>query len=255
MSNFIDMTGWIMAEHGVPNSRLTVIKRAPNNKNGSAMWLCECNCEKHTQLIVSSSHIRDGHTLSCGCYAVEKLIERSKKNNVKGFCDDGESKWMLFSNANEKVYYDIDDAYIIEKHTWYKGKKGYATTSIDGNEIVMHQLIGCKGYDHIDRNPLNNRRSNLRPCTQQENCRNRSLYNNNKTGVTGVGWDKRKQKWRAHIGLDYKMIHLGYFNNFDDAVKTRLEAEKKYFGEFASQKYLFEQYGIESEENYEACVS
>lgn len=121
----------------------------------------------------------------------------------------------------------------------------------------MHQLIGFSGYDHIDRNQLNNRKSNLRPCTQQENSRNRSLSENNKTGITGVCWDEGKLKWRVSIGIDYKSKHIGYYLNFNDAVKARLEAEAKYFGEFAPQRHLFEQYkiNVESEEIINGSIS
>ena len=65
---------------------------------------------------------------------------------------------------------------------------------------------------------------------KEENTR---LKSNNTSGVTGVNWDKRYNKWEARIKKDYKQIHLGYFNDFEDAVKARKDAEKKYFGEFA----------------------
>ena len=64
----------------------------------------------------------------------------------------------------------------------------------------------------------------------------------------GVGWYKRYDKWRAYIKVD-KNITLGYFENKDDAIRTRLKAEQKYFGEFAPQKHLYEQYGIQTIQN------
>lgn len=246
-TNFIDMTGWVMSEHGVPKSRLTVIKRAQNGNNGAVMWLCECNCKDHNEVIVPTARLRSGRTLSCGCYALETLIRRNKKDNINGFCDDGKSKWTLLNNTNEKVYYDLVDADEVERHTWYVNDKGYATTTINEQHVTMHQLIGCAGYDHIDRDTLNNRRSNLRYCTQQENRRNSSVYSNNQTGITGVSWSKEKEKWRVSIGIDYKSKHIGYYLNFDDAVKARLQAEAKYFKEFAPQRHLFEQYQIDIE--------
>jgi hypothetical protein len=44
--------------------------------------------------------------------------------------------------------------------------------------------------------------------------------------------------------IDAKQIHLGMFENKEDAIKARLEAEAKYFGDFAPQRHLFEQYKI-----------
>lgn len=60
--NFIDMTGWKMWEHGVPDSKLTVIERAPNGKNRRSRWICECNCEEHKRIIADGSNIRSGNT-------------------------------------------------------------------------------------------------------------------------------------------------------------------------------------------------
>ena len=55
---------------------------------------------------------------------------------------------------------------------------------------------------------------------------------------------KRLNKWRARITIDDTPIYLGIFENKDDAIRARLQAEKQYFGEFAPQKHLFELYNI-----------
>ena len=57
-------------------------------------------------------------------------------------------------------------------------------------------------------------------------------------------WSKTNDKWLAAIGVDNKFIYLGYFNKKKDAIIARLKAEKKYYGEFAPQRYLFNKYGI-----------
>ena len=62
---------------------------------------------------------------------------------------------------------------------------------------------------------------------------NVGIKRNNTSGVTGVSWDKAENKWKAQIGINNKMIHLGRFDNFDEAVKARQEAEQKYFGEYS----------------------
>lgn len=83
MSKFIDMTGWIMSEHGVPESRLTVIERAEDyiDKNGQhrIMWLCKCSCAAHNKIIALGKDIKNGHTKSCGCLKIDNLILYSKK--------------------------------------------------------------------------------------------------------------------------------------------------------------------------------
>lgn len=73
----IDMTGWKMSEHGVQDSRWTVIKRA-ETKTPEARWLCECSCENKTQKILSGSDLRKGKTKSCGCLRKEIAKSRTK---------------------------------------------------------------------------------------------------------------------------------------------------------------------------------
>lgn len=62
---------------------------------------------------------------------------------------------------------------------------------------------------------------------------NSGLSSNNTSGVTGVHWDKLNKKWKAQIGYNYKRIQLGSFDNFEDAVAARKQAEEKYFGEYS----------------------
>ena len=75
----IDMTGWKMSEHGVPDSRLTVIKEAePHISAGghkNVQWLCKCSCGK--EVVVKGAHLRNGNTKSCGCLANEAIIQRN----------------------------------------------------------------------------------------------------------------------------------------------------------------------------------
>jgi hypothetical protein len=114
--------------------------------------------------------------------------------------------------------------------------------------VKMHWLLVDKHYDHADRNPLNNRKSNLRPATAQENARNHNKQKNNSSGVTGVYWHKSKRVWTATIVINKKKIYLGSSIDKEKAIKIRLQAEAQYFKAFAPQKHLFEEYGIDTEE-------
>lgn len=104
-----DMTGWKMWEHGVPDSRLTVIKQVEDyiSPKGytKSQWLCECNCEEHNQVIVEGTNLKNGNTLSCGCLRHEQLIERLKKDNewLDGTFTDEYGEYMigLTSNTNK----------------------------------------------------------------------------------------------------------------------------------------------------------
>ena len=106
----------------------------------------------------------------------------------------------------------------------------------------MHDVLGFKGCDHINRNELDNRKENLRRANFTENCRNRGLRSDNKSGVVGVR--SVGEKFIADIRVNKKLIVFGKFFNKEDAIKARLKAEKEYFGEFAPQQHLYEEYGI-----------
>lgn len=86
--------------------------------------------------------------------------------------------------------------------------------------------------DHRDRNGLNNSVVNLRESTLQQNAWNRSPGTMNKSGVIGVTKIKG-DRWQASIEVDAKRISLGRFDDKDEAIAARVEAERLYFGEFA----------------------
>ena len=99
--------------------------------------------------------------------------------------------------------------------------------------------------DHKNRNPLDNRRANIRICTHQEN-----LFNQTKqvsyggkpcsSKYLGVFWDKEKKKWRASITLNRKGYNLGRFSSELAAAERYNEAAQELFGEFANLNDLSE---------------
>jgi len=83
--------------------------------------------------------------------------------------------------------------------------------------------------DHIDQNTLDNRRCNLRICSNSANLRNGKIRINNKSGYPGVFFIKETKKWIAFIKVNYKRFHIGRFNTFNEAVDARKLAEHKYW--------------------------
>ena len=67
MGKFIDMTGWIMSEHGVPDSRIKVMNKFGKDNQGRVTWVCECICGNAEQFVVAGTQIRNGNTKSCSC--------------------------------------------------------------------------------------------------------------------------------------------------------------------------------------------
>jgi len=116
-------------------------------------------------------------------------------------------------------------------------KRGCIVIGFKGNQYKAHRLafIYMEGgidsglqVDHINGRPTDNRWDNLRLVTQAENSRNCKLPSNNTSGAIGVWRRSADGKWNAEIKKNRKKIYLGSFVNFEDAVKVRKEAEKKY---------------------------
>lgn len=105
----------------------------------------------------------------------------------------------------------------------------------NGNKIA-EALIDTEDIGKISSDKWCIDKNNLRICTNRENTSNRTkLGTNNTSGILGVRFDNRRNKWYADIQYKGKCIFLGYFNIKEDAIKARIDAEKSYFKEFKSK--------------------
>jgi len=177
------------------------------------------------------------------------LARKHNKYNLEGEYGIG------YTFKGEEFYFDLEDIDIIKDYCWWMHTSNYMSTNIPGYsnprfEVLMHRMIlGLDDptiqVDHINRNRVDNRKENLRIANVTNNSRNRTRDFDNKSGFIGVMWDKRQCLWRAYLTADKKWMHLGNFNDKENAILARLQAELKYFGiEFAPQRHLFEEYNI-----------
>lgn len=217
MPSFVDLTGKTFG-------RLKVIKLEKKIKE-HYFWFCECECG-NTKISRGSS-LRKGVLNSCGC------IKRTNKFEINGNYVIG------LTIKNDKFIFDVEDLEKVKRYTWHKNSEGYFQCC-DANRkcIKLHRyLINAKdGYvDHKNHDLSDNRKENLRLCDGSESCMNRGLPKNNKSGVRGVHWDKKAEKWVAVIGIHYMRIVLGYFkiDELEKAKECRLNAEKFYHKEFS----------------------
>jgi hypothetical protein len=141
---------------------------------------------------------------------------------------------------------DDEDYEYLNQWKWCSAT-GYASrVSLDGGkrtEIRMHRLlVGAeKGQqvDHINRNRLDNRKSNLRICTPKENSRNSSKRKNAVSSVyKGVTKQPNSKRFICTMFVDGKRLYLGQYDEELDAAYYYNMNAKKYFGEFASLNTL-----------------
>jgi hypothetical protein len=143
---------------------------------------------------------------------------------------------------------DAADLPLVAGYNWHACRKGstwYAqrpdTTTLPGRylHVKMHHAIrGTSAMtDHVDRNGLNNRRSNLRPASSSQNVANTKMRHDNTSGFRGVVWDRRKQKWEARLHVQKRKRFLGYFADVRDAARAYDTAALEAFGEFASLNF------------------
>jgi len=212
--------------------RLTVIEQRGKDKHGEKLWYCKCDCTNYH--MTTTSCLTSGKVKSCGC---GKVIANKKRivENKYIFKDD---YGIGYDKNKREFYFDLEYYDKIKNYCWHVDKDtNYVFTTFNDKTIYMHRLIldleeGDLYVDHINHKTNDNRKINMRKTTHQENLFNQKLKSNNTSGVTGVGWLSKYDKWRAYITLDYKFIELGTFYIFEDAVKARKEAEIKYFGEY-----------------------
>lgn len=157
-------------------------------------------------------------------------------------------------NKGFETMVDDEDYDRLSKFTWYVVEKSngfYVGRTvwigrIDGKKkskrVYMHrEIMSCtddKVVDHIDNNPLNHQKINLRICTKSQNSRNSSSRRGSSSKYLGVSWDKFNNKWRAAINLgNKKNKKLGRFVSEEEAAIAYDKAALEIHGEFANLNF------------------
>ena len=227
-----------------------VTRTYENRKSYSYYWLCKCECGKLTSVVEQS--LTSGNTKSCGCLQKETATKLApltrKKYNTYEFIDD----YVKGSREDGQYFYiDSEDYEKVKEYCWHPDHYGHWVAYNPTNRKFLRLNVLIMNFptnmdvDHIDGKKYDNRKTNLRVCSHQQNSFNRKVPTNNTSGFIGVSWDKSKKSWTSSLKENDEIRLLKRYKNKEDAIKARLEAELKYFGkDFAPQRHLFDEYGI-----------
>lgn len=145
----------------------------------------------------------------------------------------------IIAYRGEKVLVDDDMLPVLNNYKWHVNSnyvRGYAR----GEVVKMHRLImsAPKGVevDHINGNPLDNRRENLRLCSHAQNMANRKVNSTSASGYKGVNYDKnmsRRKRWAASIHHEGRRIKIGRYFTKEEAARAYNKVASKLKGDFA----------------------
>lgn len=216
--------------------------RIRSDGHRESVWHCKCSCGENERDVLQRSLLA-GISISCGCTRKKSNV---KLKQVNRYDLETYEFGVGFTNAGETFYFDKEDYDKIRDYIWFVSSDGYivSSTRLDSSKQRLHRLVvGCDDnalrVDHINHNKSDNRKNNLRIVTSSENLMNKRVGSNNQSGYTGVCYSSRKGGcWRAYINKDGKQYHLGYFDNIENAIKVRNDAEDKLFGEYSYRESM-----------------
>lgn len=201
-------------------------------------WKVRCDCDLRTEKFVRADILKAGRSTRCGECPNE--IENQRDGTIAILLERKDGSVL-------RAIIDAADYPLIQKYRWCARQSPQSRTTyaacaiyISSNKsasVTLHGVL-CPIWpevDHVDGDGLNNRRINLREATRAQQMMNiKKRRTKTSSQFKGVGWDKRRKHYRAYIQDNKKYIHLGYFNDEEDAARAYDDAAIKLFGDFAS---------------------
>lgn len=216
------------------------------------MYKCDiCGRESNKKIsmkgyILCSKHMHQLHShgkfLDC-CPRTQNDLNQYYINGDETIVDlyDG-----ITSEKIDEFIIDTEDLHLIKYHKWRlshgrvitglpaqgtQRELSWVILNLDNRNENNKKIV----VDHIDGNPKNNKKSNLRICEQRQNVLNKNFMSNNTSGFIGVSYRADRNRWDPEIRLNGIRCHLGYTKSLEDAVYKRMLAEKKLFGIYADE--------------------
>ena len=192
------------------------------------------NCQRKADARYNGIWYCNMHYLRLHSHGDLELHPRAKTTTI---IDNMDGSSTITTSKGDKIIIDTSDAEKVMRYSWCISKTGYVVANINNKVTKMHRyLLGISDcnviIDHKNGSPLDNRRCNLRVCSQSENAKNVRKKKNNSSGMTGIRLTKHGM-WNVRITVDRKEIHVGNYKTADEAIAARQKAELQFYGEFA----------------------
>jgi hypothetical protein len=170
-----------------------------------------------------------------------EILERTSRDPNEIVTEEDISKVYLYDKDCKKCaecIIDTSDIDLVKDIKWHTHKNRDGDLYCVSNKTgPIHRLImnapDNMVVDHINHNTLDNRKENLRVCTNQQNVTSCKTHKSNISGCKGVYWSKDKNKWTVQVTINNKTKYIGRYDDYETAVAARLDAESQYYGEFA----------------------
>lgn len=197
---------------------LNKINKKDRNGNNRVYWLCKCDCGNEKW--IRSDGIKRGFQTSCGCLKEKNWFSRKDVTgqrfgqltaiSCEGVGDDGIALW--------KCKCDCGNIIVVSK------------SMLRGNNKKSCGCLLLKSrLDNANKAYESNKENNWVEGTSLLKIKSKKLLKNNKSGIKGVSWDSKREKWIAQITFKGKNHNLGRYDKIENAVKARKEAELKLF--------------------------
>lgn len=176
-----------------------------------------------------------------------RISDRINKGEHEFIIKEDYAIMILYDKYDMKIsetFIDIEDIDRVKQYSWGLNTQGRHTHYCKSNNVgQLHRFLlnvtdSNLVVDHINHNGLDNRKCNLRICTNQQNICNCKIPKNNKSGCKGVYWSQDKQKWTVQVTINNKTKYIGRYDNLEDAINARREASRKYYGDYANDEEM-----------------
>lgn len=191
---------------GLQFGKLTVLKKSGKKaKDGNPLWLCQCDCGNKIE--VTKRRLITGNTRSCGCAKISQMNDLTGKR---------------FGKLTVLSYVGKENGF----HIWHCQCDCGKITDVRQSNLQSGRTKSCG----CDRNPQKNMHYTEGTCLEM--LRPELMYKTNTSGVRGVYYNKKRNKWIAQIMFKQKCYYLGGYDKLEDAAEVRAAAEEKIFGDF-----------------------